>query len=62
MPKDKKVKQRATSSYLRRKKNVYRGLDEADPDYNPIDAQAEEMEREEEERRGITDHIRSIFK
>lgn len=82
---DKKVKQKATSSYLRRKENVYKGLDEAG-DYgkkkerktlkesikegvkegmhgeeNSLDKQQAKMDREDEERKGITDRIRAIF-
>lgn len=58
----KQPKQQASSSYLRNKKNTYRGLDQADPNYNSIDEQAARMEYEEENRKGWSDHLRSIFK
>lgn len=49
------------------KKKVLENLDKAGDisgkkDINPIDVLAEEVEKEEEESKGITDYIRNIFK
>ena len=52
---------KATSGYLKPKKKTLKELEEA-LDINPIDAKQHEMDKEEEDRKGITDHIRDIFK
>ena len=55
------VGQGGVSSYLKNKKSTLKELEAMSEGVNPIDQAASVMDREEEESKGITDYIRSIF-
>ena len=56
--------QKGTSGYLKSKKRTLRELDAATGEgaKNELDQVQQVMDREDEDSKGITDHIRNIFK
>jgi hypothetical protein len=62
----KKASQSGVSGYAKSKKKTLSELDQASDvsskkDMNPVDKMADEMNRELESSKGITDYIRNIF-
>jgi hypothetical protein len=64
----KKNQQYGVSGYAKDKKRTLRELDMADPNYkekqnkmNPVDKVQSQLDREDEESKGITERIRNIF-
>ena len=58
----KDTKQKGVSNYLKSKKKTLRELDAATGETNKIDQVQQVMDREDEDSKGMTDHIRDIFK
>jgi hypothetical protein len=63
-----KNKQYGVSGYAKDKRKTLRELDMADPNYkekmdnmNPIDKVQEQMDRDNDDEKGITERIRNIF-
>jgi len=54
--------QKGTSGYLKSKKKTLRELDAATGETNELDQVQSVMDREDEDSKGITQHIRNIFK
>lgn len=54
--------EKGTSGYLKSKKRTLRELEAATGETNQLDQVQQVMDREDEDSKGITDHIRNIFK
>jgi hypothetical protein len=62
----KKANQYGASGYGKDKRKTLKELDSVDPNYNtkdmnPVDKVQEQMDRDNEDSRGITERIRNIF-
>ena len=58
----KDTKQKGVSNYLKGKKKTLRELDAATGEPNKLDRVQQVMDREDEDAKGMTDHMRDIFK